>query len=249
MTYLQFLLLFIVPPLGVLLATTRRPPGVSRRRAWTALPLTALIAFVYTTPWDNYLVFRGVWRYGADRVVAVIGYVPVEEYLFFVLQPLLTGLLLYRLLRRAPIPTPTPWRAHGLWTLFAAGALVGIALLASGWARGLYAGLILAWAMPILAALWWYGGQHIARYGKSAALAIALPTLYLWVADRIAIGLGIWDIADAFSLPFEPLGLPVEEALFFLVTNVLSVAGTMLFLHGAWILPPAFLRRFGSAEG
>jgi lycopene cyclase domain-containing protein len=57
-----------------------------------------------------------------------------------------------------------------------------------------------------------------------------LPTVYLWVADRIAIGLGVWAISDRYTLGFAPLGLPVEEATFFLVTTVISVCGVLLFL-------------------
>jgi lycopene beta-cyclase len=53
-------------------------------------------------------VWRGVWGYGADRVIGTIGYVPVEEYLFFILQPLLTGLWLYLVLTGARGPTPVP---------------------------------------------------------------------------------------------------------------------------------------------
>jgi len=59
---------------------------------------------VYTTPWDNYLIWRDVWHYGTDRVVGTIGYVPVEEYLFFLLQPILTGFWLYWLLSRTSEP-------------------------------------------------------------------------------------------------------------------------------------------------
>ena len=242
MSYAQFLLVFMLPPIvGLALALRRPPAGGSRTRAWLALPLTMMVAFLYTTPWDNYLVYRGVWTYGHDRVVGTIGYVPVEEYLFFLLQPLMTGLLLYNLLARTPAPRPTPWRANRIWRLFAALALTGVGLLASGWANGLYAGLILAWAGPVLAGLWWYGGAHMATLGRTVPLAIWIPTLYLWVADRLAIRLGIWDIADAFSLTFDPFGLPVEEALFFLLTNVLCVAGVVLFLHGSYIQPPSGL--------
>jgi len=31
-----------------------------------------LLALVYTTPWDNYLIWRDVWHYGTDRVVGTI---------------------------------------------------------------------------------------------------------------------------------------------------------------------------------
>ena len=90
MTYLAFHLVFLLPPLLILLATGfPRPP-----RLWAYL-LMPLIALVYTTPWDNYLVWQGVWGYPEGRVLLRLGYVPLEEYLFFLLQPLLTGAFLH----------------------------------------------------------------------------------------------------------------------------------------------------------
>lgn len=100
MSYFTFHLIFVVPPILLLAWLQRQSFTNEGRRARLALPLIALIAFVYTTPWDNYLVWRGIWEYGISRVVGTIGYVPVEEYLFFMLQPILTGLWLYWLLAR-----------------------------------------------------------------------------------------------------------------------------------------------------
>ena len=58
--------------------------------------LLSFIALIYTTPWDNYLVYKKVWDYGKDRILFTIFYVPFEEYCFFILQPLLiTGIFLY----------------------------------------------------------------------------------------------------------------------------------------------------------
>ena len=38
-----------------------------------AMGVLAIVALVYTTPWDNYLVKNGVWWYPSNRVLAVIG--------------------------------------------------------------------------------------------------------------------------------------------------------------------------------
>jgi lycopene cyclase domain-containing protein len=51
------------------------------------------VALLYTTPWDNDLVATGVWWYDPKLVTGItLGWVPIEEYTFFVLQTLLTGL-------------------------------------------------------------------------------------------------------------------------------------------------------------
>jgi lycopene beta-cyclase len=235
MSYLTFLLIFLVLPI-ILLILARRGPlaGVGGPRSRYALPAVCAIAFAYTTPWDNYLVFRGVWFYGADRVIGTIGYVPIEEYAFFILQPILTGLFLYRVLERYELPPLRPAPGVRIFgsLVFAAFAVAGVLFLLSGNDRALYMGLILAWACPVLVAMWAYAGDHVRELARPAVVAIMVPTIYLWIADRIAIGLGIWDISALYSFNWRPLGLPIEEAVFFLVTNILVVQGVMLFLHG-----------------
>ncbi|HEX2080504.1 MAG TPA: lycopene cyclase domain-containing protein, partial [Longimicrobium sp.] len=63
------------------------------------------------------------------------------------------------------------------------------------------------------------------------AVAIGVPTLYLWMADAVAIRLGIWRISATQTLGIELGWLPLEEAAFFLATNLLVVQGLTLFLH------------------
>jgi 15-cis-phytoene synthase/lycopene beta-cyclase len=86
MKYSRFLLLFVVPL--VVVSAALALPRMTRRE-WFGVILLPLLAVVWTTPWDNYLVASGVWRYDPRKVWNVIlGYVPLEEYLFFVLQSL-----------------------------------------------------------------------------------------------------------------------------------------------------------------
>jgi lycopene cyclase domain-containing protein len=233
MSYLAFHLVFLLPPILILWLTQPSPlAGVGGRRGRYAIPIICLIAFSYTTPWDNYLVAREVWWYGPERVLATIGYVPVEEYAFFILQPILTGLFLYQYIaRRPPIRRSTSMGAQyagaAVWIV-----LSGIAawLVFSGWDPGLYMGLILVWACPVLAGMWLYAGRLIWALRVPVAVGVGIPTLYLWVADAIAIHQGIWEISSTYTVGLRPFGLPVEEALFFLVTNILCVKGTLLFL-------------------
>lgn len=231
MSYLGFHAVFIVPLIVVLALLQPKPMGgIGAKRAWGWIVVLALIAFVYTTAWDNYLVYRGVWFYGPDRVLATIGYVPVEEYLFFLLQPVLTGL--WFMIVRSKIDfdtTQSPSHPRALMTaLWVVLSLIGIYWLFG--TRTLYLGLILAWAGPVLAGMAWLSASTFWQQRRQWMLGVAVPTGYLWIADRIAIGLGVWDISDTYSLGFDPLGLPVEEAVFFLVTNLMVVQGLMMFL-------------------
>jgi lycopene cyclase domain-containing protein len=104
MTYGAFLLLFLVLPILALAVALRR----RMTRAWRwSVGAVALIAVLYTTPWDNFIVAQGVWSYPSERVLGVtLGFVPLEEYVFFVLQVLLTGLVLLALTGRPVAPLP-----------------------------------------------------------------------------------------------------------------------------------------------
>jgi lycopene cyclase domain-containing protein len=349
LTYIAFHAAFILPPIALLAAwLAPRRQRLPRRAGW-ALAAVALLAFAWTTPWDNYLVARGVWHYGADRVIGVIGYVPIEEYLFFALQPVLTGLAFYAALvstmdratapasrtptsrhphiaaqqppstvvspsaasvqppvaryealdrdealpspasapreRRGNAPelvstqrakgpgegafsaapalaVPHPYRAPARVTdaadaavaadiataavaadappicpaarWVAAASWLAIAIVALLSLRGeemTYLRLILAWAAPVLAGLWIWAGAEVWARRRVAMIGLALPTLYLWIADAIAIRLGIWSIDPRLSTGIVILGLPIEEAVFFLVTNLLVITGVIAILY------------------
>lgn len=235
MSYLTFHLLFIVPPILLMVATLPQSLyKVGGRRAQAAIPLIAAIAFTYTTPWDNYLVAREVWWYGPDRVLATIGFVPVEEYAFFLVQPVLTGLFFfqYRMRTNGPAQTSSQGSAWGGFAVFAGLALLGAVLLARTDQTGLYMGLILAWAAPLLAGMWLYDGETLWAYRKSLAVTVAVPTVYLWGADATAITNEVWTISNTMTMGINVLGLPLEEATFFLMTNLLVVKGMLLLLYG-----------------
>lgn len=235
LSYLAFHLIFTIPPIVLLATTLPRPlAGVGGKRGLWALPLLCLIAFTYTTPWDNYLVANEIWWYGESRVLATIGYVPVEEYAFFILQPILTGLFLYHYLSRSSetnkrIEAPR-WIGGGFWL---AVSVLGWWMIASGIDAFLYMGLIIGWAGPILSFLWFYDGPQLWQYRRTMLVTVGIPTVYLWVADAIAIHNGIWTISPQFTVGIEPFGLPIEEATFFLVTNLMVVKGILLFLDSA----------------
>lgn len=233
MTYLTFHLLWIVPPLLLMAWLARQELQRSDRRPLLALGVLCLLAFCYTTPWDNYLVYRQIWGYGSERVWATLGYVPLEEYLFFILQTLLSGCLFLawakpRTWKAEPASTP----ARAAWAvacLLLLGAVGSLALLWQD--QTLYLGLILAWALPILALQIAVGGDQLWRRAGAVYVPVMLSTLYLWLSDFYAIGAGIWFITDAYILPWRLGGiLPLEEMLFFGISNLMVCQGLSLFL-------------------
>ncbi|MDM7323860.1 MAG: lycopene cyclase domain-containing protein, partial [Thermus sp.] len=121
-----------------------------------------------------------------------------------------------------------------LWLLATA---AGVLLLALGEGY-LYLGLILAYFAPVFLLQWAFGGDLLLAWRKPLLLGVALPTLYLWWADHWAITReGIWWISEAYTLGVKAWGLPLEEMLFFLFTNLAVVQGLLLAWH------PLALRR------
>ncbi|KAK4705482.1 15-cis-phytoene synthase / lycopene beta-cyclase, partial [Phenoliferia sp. Uapishka_3] len=56
---------------------------------------------------------------------------------------------------------------------------------------------------------------------------ILFPTLYLWLCDALALQRGTWVIESGTKFGISAFGLEIEEAIFFLLTNVLVVFGTV----------------------
>ena len=75
-------------------------------------------------------------------------------------------------------------------------------------------------------------------------IPIAVPTLYLWVVDTLALRRGTWVIESGTKLNVHVWdGLDMEEAIFFLLTNVLIVFGLVAF-DNAFAILATFPQRF-----
>jgi lycopene cyclase domain-containing protein len=103
------------------------------------------------------------------------------------------------------------------------------------WGHSTYLVLILVWAVPIIVIQWLLGADLLVRRWKVLIPGILLPTLYLTLADSFALRSGTWTISPLQSLKiFLPMiGVPIEEAIFFLVTNTLIIQGMILFRERA----------------
>jgi lycopene cyclase domain-containing protein len=234
-SYLAFLAATVGGPTLVAAAVARWRGRLRTRADALGVAALACIAFCYTVVWDGYLIERGVWWYGEGVVTARVWTIPLGELAFFVLQTTLTCCWLYVLDPAVDPGRPTSVRARPVGLLVVAGLeIVGLAL--SYTTPGYYLGFVLVWGSPVLGFLWLLGGPILWRRRRVVAAAILVPTVYLWVVDRVAIGLGLWTIAPTYSTGLAVAGLPVEEMAFFLLTNTLVVFGLVLY---RWVIARA----------
>jgi lycopene cyclase domain-containing protein len=93
-----------------------------------------------------------------------------------------------------------------------------------------YLVLELGWALPVILLQIAVGWRELWAQRRAWFGATTASTLYLCLADRLAIGDGIWQIAPNRSTGILIGGLPLEEAVFFLLTNLLVVQAMLLFM-------------------
>jgi len=247
MTYFGFLLRFLLVPILVFLGITfwdhKRDKQISGlrsgRAAWTAIGLHVILAVLYTAPWDNYLVATGVWYYNPKLVSGLlIGYVPIEEYTFFVVETILAGLWWWFLARRFSL-TPNPNRQFlrnrkliylstciliSAWFLFTY-------LFFFGDAKWTYLSIIFFWALPPVIIQLLFGADILWHYRKLLFWAILVPGTYLSLTDIVALKETTWSIAQSQTTGVLFFGiLPLEEVIFFFITNVMIAFGLTLLL-------------------
>ena len=239
MTYFVFLLSFLIIPILILLILNRRDSRYSTsnftgRNVWRAILIHVVLAVLYTTPWDNYLVASGVWYYKPQLVSGLIlGYVPIEEYTFFILETILTGLWWWFLANRLSQPSKFPPSRKGrfaasllliiLWVIF-------VLLFFSKDRSVIYLSIIMVWALPATLPQLLFGADILWHHRKLVLLTILPLSIYLSIVDSLAIASGIWTIDPAQSTSIMMGVLPIEEAIFFLVTNMLIGFGLTLLL-------------------
>lgn len=251
MSYFNFLILFVLVPIAILLVITwldlragRPTPGFDAKKIPLIIAVHVLIALLYTTPWDNYLVATGVWYYNPELVTGiVIGYVPIEEYTFFIVETILVGLWWWFLARRFP-PLPTgdgpgvrgafrPNRALVYWStgfLLLAWLFFTFQFFFAGdeWN---YLGIIFFWALPPIIPQFLFGADILWHYRKLVFWAIFTPGLYLSLTDIVALSATTWNISKDQTLGINFFGiLPIEEVAFFFITCTLIGFGMTLML-------------------
>ena len=237
MTYLRFHLIFNLPLL-VVLAALNWPEAWVPGEA-TALGLVLLAVMVFTTPWDNLAAKWGIWGFPREKYSLRLGYLPVEEYAFFLLQSLNVMLAVRALFFFFPAFQTAQETSLGRWTLIYLGVsvipwtLIAVQLhrlkrkLGS---RANYA-IHLAWFLPVIYVQWLLAPLLFLHHLSLLALLTVVFGVYYTLADLVAVRGGTWFFDEKQILGVNLGGvLPWEEIAFFFLTSLLVAQSYLLLL-------------------
>ncbi|EGX53927.1 hypothetical protein AOL_s00004g586 [Orbilia oligospora ATCC 24927] len=197
-----------------------------------------IIAITAATPWDSYLLTNKVWTYPEHAIIGItLWKIPFEEYFFFAVQTYITSLICI-LAGKSIIPTaflPTLPITPSSPSIEEANLKLQKKkhLVQNDYKRlrriGLFGAIFIASLITIGVKLVQSGGQ-VPR--KNVLIPILLPTGYLWFVDSLALKKGTWVINPEKSFGIKLWKyLDIEEALFFLMSNILITFGQLAFDH------------------
>ena len=236
MTYFGFLAVFILFPILALsilgVWERRKGKSIDDSKIAIAIGIHIILALLYTTPWDNYLVATGVWFYNPGLVSEIVlGYVPIEEYTFFLLQTFFVGLWWQIIPRRTTsFEAFKPFEKLRLKFLVIAVLiwLCSAFIFFNHWKPMTYLSIILFWVIPPMIPQLAFGADILWHQRKLLAWTILPMGLYLSFADSLAIASGTWTINPVQSSGIFIGKLPLEESVFFFATVTLISFGVTL---------------------
>ncbi|HEV3271271.1 MAG TPA: lycopene cyclase domain-containing protein [Candidatus Methylacidiphilales bacterium] len=237
MTYLRFHLIFNLPLLILLAALTGAVP-------WTAgeigaFGLVLLAVMVFTSPWDNFAAKWGIWGFPREKYSLRIGYLPVEEYAFFLLQSANVMLAVRALFHFFPDwQTGRETEVGGITLICLAASVIPWAFVAIQlrWLRQKAGPRVnyavhLAWFLPVIYTQWVLDPWLFIGHAGLLALVTATFGVYYTLADLAAVRAGTW-FFDEKQITGVKLGglLPWEEIAFFFLTSLLVAQSYLLLL-------------------
>ena len=233
MTYAFFHCIFTLPLFFFLVFLTYKRNLKIDKRSLFGIGLLVFLAMTYTTPWDSYLIKENIWGYPEKRVLGTFLYIPYEEYFFFFIQTIIGCLFTCHILNTiSPLPNST----KGKKVTFFSVCLLLVFSFAFAWPYVFkinslrYLSLILAWATPIIALQWVLGFSTLWKHRREYVISLTGLFLFFGFADWVAVKNGIWFFSkDQVTHINLFTHLPIEEALFFLCTNIMVVQGFILF--------------------
>ncbi len=241
MTYRGFHYRITLPLLAVCIALW----GGLRPSPDVVLPLLVLciVVVIFTFPWDNWAVRRGLWEFPDERLIGRVDRLPVEEIAFFILQTLQVSFLTLALCSVLP-STSTGQADFSIGVGSQIGALIALwilmARLTRSWRnrnqRYRYAWHLMYWFLPVIIVQWLFGFEILAPRLSVILISTFIIGTLLSLADVWAVRRGIWYFDDAqITRIYVARILPWEEVAFFYTTSLL-VSQSIL------VLAPSSLR-------
>jgi lycopene cyclase domain-containing protein len=109
--------------------------------------------------------------------------------------------------------------------------LIATYLFFIGDAKWTYLSIILFWALPPIIVQMLFGADVLWHYRRLVSWSILIPGTYLSLIDIIALKATTWTISASQMTGILFFGiLPLEEVLFFFITNTLITFGLTLLL-------------------
>ena len=84
------------------------------------------------------------------------------------------------------------------------------------------------WALPVVAVQWVAAGRELWRWRRLLIVTVLLATAYLGACDAFALGHGIWRVDPRRVVGLYAGPLPLEELLFYFVTNIMAAQGFVM---------------------
>lgn len=237
MTYLRFHLFFNLPPLALLVALNALAPW--SRGEVIAFGWVLLAVMVFTTPWDNFAAKWGIWGFPREKYSLRIWHLPVEEYVFFVLQSVNIMLTVRALFHFFPDWLTGQETGVDSWTLLCLGVST-IPWIVIVWQLRLmrrkqgprvnYA-IHLVWFLPVVYTQWILAPPLFLGHAALLSLIMAIFGIYYSLADLVAVRAGTWFFDEKQITGFKIGGiLPWEEVAFFYLTTLLVTQSYLLLL-------------------
>jgi lycopene beta-cyclase len=89
--------------------------------------------------------------------------------------------------------------------------------------------ILLGWALPVVALQWVVAWRSLWKSRRVILATFLLCGTFLSLADHFAIARGIWQIQESGIIGWRLQGhLPLEEALFFYLTVLMSAQGFVM---------------------
>jgi putative membrane protein len=194
---------------------------------------------LFTTPWDNLAAKWGIWGFPREKYSFRIGWLPVEEYAFFLLQSVNVMLAVRALLWLVP-----DWQT-GQETALSRTALILLGVSVLPWLfiavqlrwlrrrvgpRVNYANH-LAWFLPVLYFQWVLAPPLFSAHVLLLLAVTFLFGIYYTLADLVAVRGGTWFFDEKQITGWKLRGvLPWEEIAFFFLTSLLVAQSYLLLL-------------------